>query len=74
MNYLWLEHYIHINTVSLWKYYKRNGINYLKANSNRKSLIREQELHDEERSKTAWELLSLLVNKHPVCYIDETTV
>ena len=40
----------------------------------RKSLIRNEEQHQRDRAKVAWELLSLLVNNDPVCYMDETTI
>ena len=40
----------------------------------RKSLIRDEDKHKKDRAKVAWELLSLLVNNDPVCYMDETTV
>ena len=74
LEYLWNEHYIQISYGALRLLYKRHSIKHIKARRMRKSLIRDEDKHKKDRAKVAWELLSLLVNNDPVCYMDETTV
>ena len=54
IEYLWNEHYIKISYGALRDLYKKAGIKYTKANKMRKSLIRDEKQHSEDRAKVAW--------------------
>lgn len=72
--YLWDNHNIHISVSALRQTYLRYGIYNLKAKNMKKNLMLEQDRYFIERAEAAKDLLSLIYNREPVCYVDETTV
>ena len=74
VRHLWTQHRIHISSTGLLRLYQRYGISYRNARVMSRKEVDRKIVMDRRRSRAAVDLASMLIQNHPMLFVDETTV